>query len=65
MYALGIGPQPIPRRHLTVNNLAEAIQCAVTDRTMQKNAANLGERIRAENGIAQAVAVIEKNRNPK
>ena len=65
VYALGIGPQPIPRRHLTVNNLAEAIQCAVTDRTMQKNAANLGERIRAENGIAQAVAVIEKNRNPK
>ncbi|HMP41426.1 MAG TPA: glycosyltransferase [Roseiflexaceae bacterium] len=63
--ALGVGPQPIPRRDLTVNNLAEAIQCAITDRTMQKNAANVGERIRAENGIAQAVAVIEKIRNPK
>ena len=65
VYALGVGPQPIPRRHLTVNNLAEAIQCALTDRAMQKNAANLGERIRAENGIAQAVAVIEQNRSPK
>lgn len=65
VYAIGVGPKPIPRRHLTVNNLAEAIQCAVTDRAMQKNAANLGERIRAENGIAQAVAVIEQNRSPK
>jgi UDP:flavonoid glycosyltransferase YjiC (YdhE family) len=64
-YALGVGPQPIPRRHLTVNNLSEAIQYAVTDRAMQKNAANLGERIRAENGIAQAVAIIEQNRSPK
>ena len=65
VYALGVGPQPIPRRHLTANNLAEAIQCAVSDRVMHKNAANLGERIRAENGIAQAVAVIEQNRSPK
>lgn len=61
VYALGVGPSPIPRRHLTVNNLAEAIQCAVTNKTMQKNAADLGERIRAENGITQAVTVIEKN----
>jgi sterol 3beta-glucosyltransferase len=60
VYTLGVGPQPIPRRRLTIHNLAEAIQCAVTDRTMQKKAADLGDRIRAENGIAQAVAVIEK-----
>ncbi len=65
VYALGVGPQPIPRRRLTVDNLAEAIQRAVTDRAMQKNASNLGERIRAENGIAQAVAVIEQTRSPK
>jgi UDP:flavonoid glycosyltransferase YjiC (YdhE family) len=65
VYELGVGPRPIPRRHLTVNNLSEAIQCAITDRAMQKNAANLGERIRVENGIAQAVAVIEQNRRPK
>lgn len=61
VYTLGVGPRPIARRHLTVDNLADAIQCAVTDRTMQKNAANLGERIRAENGVARAVAVIERN----
>lgn len=61
VYALGVGPQPITRRHLTVHNLAEAIQRAVTDSSMQRKAAQLGERIRAENGIARAVAVIEKN----
>jgi UDP:flavonoid glycosyltransferase YjiC (YdhE family) len=61
VYALGVGPTPIPRRRLTINNLAEAIQCAVSDTHMRKRASDLGERIRAEHGIAQAVAVIEQN----
>jgi UDP:flavonoid glycosyltransferase YjiC (YdhE family) len=64
VYALGVGPTPIPRRHLTINNLAEAIQCAVSDTPMRKRAIDLGERIRAEHGIAQAVAVIEMSMRP-
>ncbi len=60
--ALGVGPRPIPRRRLSVENLAQAIGCAVSDTVMQKNAARLGERIRAENGIARAVEVIEQHR---
>ena len=59
VYELGVGPQPIPRRHLTVDRLAGSIRAAVSDISMQEKAARLGERIRAENGVARAVAVIE------
>jgi UDP:flavonoid glycosyltransferase YjiC (YdhE family) len=65
VYELGVGPKPIPRRRLTVDRLAESIRCAVSDTEMQKKAARLGECIRAENGIARAVAVIEQNRGHK
>lgn len=60
VYELGVGPKPIPRQRLTAENLAEAIQCAVSDVTMRANASRLGERIRAEDGVARAVTVIEK-----
>ncbi len=62
VYELGVGSKPIPRKRLTVDNLAEAIGQAVSDEEMRKRAASLGERIRAENGIAQAVAIIEQMR---
>ena len=65
VYELGVGPKPIPCRRLTVDPLAESIRIAVSDTAMQKRAASLGERIRAENGIAQAVTVIEQNRGHK
>ncbi len=60
VYELGVGPKPIPRQRLTVDRLAESIRRAVSDTAMRKRAACLGECIRAENGIAQAVAVIEQ-----
>jgi len=56
---LGVGPEPIPRRKLTVERLAQAIQKAVTDQAMRQRAANLGAKIRAEHGIAHAVAVVQ------
>jgi len=65
VYELGVGPRPIPRRRLTVDRLAESIRCAVSDVAMRKSATSLGKRIRAENGIARAVAVIEQNRGHK
>ena len=65
VHELGVGPTPIPRQHLTVERLAEAIRRAVSDTTMRKSAACLGERIRAENGLAQAAAVIEQNSGHK
>jgi sterol 3beta-glucosyltransferase len=55
---LGVGPEPIPRKQLTVERLAKAIRQAVTDQTMRQRAANLGSKIQSEDGIASAVAVV-------
>ncbi|MBD2212597.1 glycosyltransferase family 1 protein [Nostoc linckia FACHB-104] len=55
---LGVGTEPIPRKQLTAERLAQAIQKAVTDKTMRQRVANLGAKIRDEDGIAKAVAVI-------
>lgn len=60
VYELGVGPKPIPRQQLTVESLAKAMHIAVSDAVIQKNAVHLGELIRAEDGIARAVAVIEQ-----
>ena len=57
---LGVGPAPIPYKQLTTDRLAQAIEIAVTDQTMRQRAAELGSKIRAEDGIAQAVRVIEQ-----
>jgi sterol 3beta-glucosyltransferase len=57
---LGVGPKPIPRRKVTVERLATAIETAVTDSTMRQHAADLGRRIRAEDGVARAVAVVRR-----
>jgi sterol 3beta-glucosyltransferase len=64
---LGVGTAPIPRKKLTAENLAWAIvgvaspseNRAVTDPVMRQQAANLGAKIQAEDGIANAVRVIE------
>ena len=57
---LKVGPKPIPRRLLTAERLAEAIHLAVIDTEVRHRAALLGERIRAEDGVGQAVAIIER-----
>jgi len=57
---LGVGPEPIPRRRLTVERLASAIQQAVGDGDMRQRAARLGARIRAEDGMAGAVEIIRQ-----
>ncbi len=62
VHELGVGPKPIKRRRLTVDSLVEALECVVSDSAMREKAAALGERIRAENGVAQAVTIIEQSR---
>jgi sterol 3beta-glucosyltransferase len=56
---LGVGPEPIPRKKLTVERLTQAIQQAVTDESMRQCASNLGAKIQAEDGIAGAVSVVQ------
>lgn len=56
---LGVGPAPIPRPKLTAERLAQAIQQAVSNQAMRQRAAELGAAIRAEDGVARAVAVVQ------
>jgi sterol 3beta-glucosyltransferase len=58
---LGVGPPPISQRKLTVDNLASAIREAVTNTRMQERAAELGAKIQAEDGLANALAFIAEH----
>jgi len=61
---LGVGTAPIPIQKLTVPLLAAAIQTALSDQAMRARAADLGEAIRKEDGVANAIRIIEgKGRN--
>jgi sterol 3beta-glucosyltransferase len=58
--SLGVGPEPIPHRKLSVERLAEALTLAVNDTQMRQNATELGEKIRAEDGVREAVKAIQR-----
>lgn len=55
---LGVGPAPIPRSRLSAERLAAAIGAASGDGEMGRRAAALGERLRAEDGVARAVDIV-------
>jgi UDP:flavonoid glycosyltransferase YjiC (YdhE family) len=58
VYALGVGPKPIPQKRLSTERLAEAITIATTDVAMKHQAAVLGQHIRAEDCVKRAVEII-------
>ncbi len=58
--ALGLGPDPIPQKKLTVDRLARAIGIAVTDPEMREKSRSCGEAIRAEDGIGNAIKIIQR-----
>ncbi|MEM9216510.1 MAG: glycosyltransferase [Cyanobacteria bacterium P01_F01_bin.150] len=59
IYTLGVGPKPIPQKQLTTSRLAKAINELVSNQTMRCNAEALGEKIRAEDGVGNAIALLE------
>lgn len=59
VHELSAGPRPIPRRELAPPKLAEALTQAVTDTGLQAGAARMGERIRAESGLRDAMRLIQ------
>lgn len=59
---LGVGPRAVARQRLTRDALISGIRSIMHDAAMQERAASLGERIRAEDGIGEAVRVIESAR---
>jgi sterol 3beta-glucosyltransferase len=57
IFELGVGAKPIPRKKLTPDNLANAIQF-INFETIQENAKALGLKIKSENGTEKAVEII-------
>ncbi|MGB1289009.1 MAG: glycosyltransferase, partial [Aggregatilineales bacterium] len=60
VHKMGVGTKHIPQKKLTTDNLAAAITESTQNQTMIASAKTLGEKIRAEDGIANAIAFIEK-----
>lgn len=60
VHALGAAPQPIPARSLTVKKLIDAIQQCLADPSMRTNAQRIGRGIEQEDGLTQAVKIIEE-----
>ena len=58
--SLGVGSQPIPHKKLTAEKLAAAIREVTTSQSIRQNAAALGEKLRLEDGVATAIAMIEQ-----
>jgi sterol 3beta-glucosyltransferase len=56
---LGVAPAPIDRRKATPANLAAAIRRVLRTPAMRARAEELGRKLQAENGVAEAVRVIE------
>jgi UDP:flavonoid glycosyltransferase YjiC (YdhE family) len=59
IHLAGGGPRPIPRRALTSERLASAIQETLDDPRSAEQAARLGAQVRAETGLSTAVRLIE------
>jgi sterol 3beta-glucosyltransferase len=57
---LGVGPKPIRYKELTAQRLLEAIRLGVGNPQIKRKAFELGQRIRAEKGIENALNVFEK-----
>jgi len=60
VHELGVGPRPIPRAKLTEDNLVAAFEEVVNNKEMKAKSAKLGELIRAETGLENAVRLIRK-----
>ena len=57
---LGAAAEPIALKRLTVERLATAIRSVVEDTQIRERATMLGERIRSEDGVGNAVGIIER-----
>ena len=57
VYELGVGSKAIPRKHLSAEKLANAIQFAQSDK-VRKSAKALGVKIRSESGAENAARII-------
>ncbi len=61
VYQLGLGPQPIPLKRLSLDRLVEAIRTVTGDVGMRERAQIMGEKLRGEDGVSQAVRIIRES----
>lgn len=59
VYDMGVGPRPIPYGKLTAENLARSITLAVHSQVIRERAKQVGQKIRGEDGVGQAIEVFE------
>src|SRR5207253_4095871 len=58
--SLGVGPRPIPHKTLTAERLTRALHTVSVDGAMRSRAADMGEHVRAEDGVRSAVDTFER-----
>ena len=58
LHQLGVAPAPLPQRDLTADALAGAIRACLDEPGYRSRAANLAGRIRAEDGAAAVLTVV-------
>jgi sterol 3beta-glucosyltransferase len=61
LHRLGLAPAPVARSALTAASLADAISSALAGGLMPRRAEALGRLVRAEDGTATAVAMLEQH----
>lgn len=59
IHDIGVGVAPIPAAELNVNRFAESLAQLMEDEAMRQRASQLGERLRAEDGVGCAVRLID------
>lgn len=58
LFDLGVAPKAILHEELDVDNLSQAIDAAVNNADIKRRSTALGERIRSEDGIGNAIRLI-------
>jgi UDP:flavonoid glycosyltransferase YjiC (YdhE family) len=61
VYDLGTGPEPIPRKKLTAENLADAINRALSDQNIRNRASQIGHRVNNESGVQRAIDILQND----
>jgi sterol 3beta-glucosyltransferase len=60
LQALGVGPAPVAYRAVTAEKLAAAVREAADNPGMRQSAKQVGDAIRAEDGVGRAVELVRK-----
>ena len=62
LHELEVGPAPMEMKKLTAAWLADAITEVTTNETFAENAARIGAELRSEQGVANAIAFLQRRK---